>query len=152
LCAPLRHGSLVIFRAKSALYVATWCVTGRAQLAGDLARRVVSEEPADRFGGGGQTRGGLPPLRQFGGRRARGELAAGLGRVVLIDSGQDEHRRAEGPHLVPGHADGEVGSPHRCSERLDLVDAKIVTLAHELLTPLLPEVVKQLPVARDDPD
>src|SRR6516225_5193597 len=149
---PTRTDGRDISRIDSAIYVATWCATGRAQLAGDLARRVVSEEPADRFGGGGQPLGVLPRLEQLGGRRERGDLAAGLGRVVLIDSGQDEHRRAEGPHLVPGHADSEVGSPHRGGERLDLIAAEIVTLAHELLTPLLPEVVKQLPVARDDPD
>src|SRR5512146_158253 len=125
---------------------------GRVQLAGDLARGVVSEEPADRFGGGGKVLGVLPRLQQLGGRRECGDLAAGLGRVVLIDSGQDEHRRAEGPHLVPGHADGEVRSPHRGGERLDLIAAEIVALAHELLTPLLPQIVKELPVARDDPD
>src|SRR6516225_9159576 len=149
---PTRTDGRDISRIDSAIYVATWCATGRAQFAGDLARRVVSEEPADRFGGSGQTLGVLPRLEQLGGRRERGDLAAGLGRVVLIDSGQDEHRRAEGPHLVPGHADGEAGSPHRGSERLDLVAAEIVALAHELLTPRQPEVVKQLPVARDDPD
>ena len=47
-----------------------------------------------------------------GSRRERGDLAAGLARVVLIDSGQHQHRRAEGPHLVPGHDDGETGSPY----------------------------------------
>jgi hypothetical protein len=38
------------------------------------------------------------------------------------------------------------------ADRLDLVAAEIVALALELLTPLLPQVVKQFPVARDDPD
>src|SRR5215472_14108711 len=104
---------------------------GRAQLAGDLERGVVSEEPADRFGGGGKMLGVLPRLEQLGGRRECGDLAASLGRVVLIDSGEDKHRRTEGPHLVPGHADGEVGSPHRGCERLDLVAGEIVALVHE---------------------
>ena len=54
---------------------------------GGLARGVVSEEPADRFGGGGQMPGVLPRLEQLGGRRERGDLATSLGRVVLIDSG-----------------------------------------------------------------
>ena len=43
------------------------------------------------------------------------------------------------------------GSPHRGGERLDLVNAEIVALAQQLLTPLLPDAVKQLPVAVDDP-
>jgi hypothetical protein len=42
-------------------------------------------------------------------------------------------------------------SPHRSGERLDLVAADVVALAHELRSPLLPYVVKELPVARDDP-
>jgi hypothetical protein len=46
---------------------------------------VVSEEPADRFGGLGKMLSVLPRL---GGRRECGDLAAGLGRVVVIDSGQ----------------------------------------------------------------
>src|SRR5258707_11286209 len=124
---------------------------GRVQLAGDLARGVVSEEPADRFAGGGKMFGVLPRLEQLRGRRECGDLAAGLGRVVLINSREHEHRRAQGPHLVPGHADGEAGSPHRGGERLDLVAADIVALAHELLAPLLPEVVEEFPVALDDP-
>jgi len=62
----------------------------RIKLAGVLARGVVSQEPADRFGGGGKMPGVLPRLEQLGGRRECGDLAAGLGRVVLIDSGQDE--------------------------------------------------------------
>jgi len=77
----------------------------RIKLAGVLARGVVSQEPANRLGGDGKMPGVLPRLEQLGGRRECGDLAAGLGRVVLIDSGQDEHRRAEGPHLVPRHAD-----------------------------------------------
>src|SRR5215471_15078952 len=117
-----------------------------------LARGVVSQEPADRFGGGGKMLGVLPRLEQLSSRRECGDLAAGLGRVVLIDPGEDEHRRAEGPHLVPGHADGEVGSPHCGGERLDLVAGEIVALVYELLTPRLPQVVKELPVARGDPD
>src|SRR5512135_848914 len=59
---------------------------GRAQLAGVLARGVVSQEPAGRFGGGGKMSGVLPRLEQLGGWRECGDLAAGLGRVVLIDS------------------------------------------------------------------
>src|SRR6185312_468709 len=55
-------------------------------------------------------------------------------------------------HLVPGHTHGEAGSPHRGGERLDLVPGEIAAAAHELLTPLLPQVVKELPVGRDDPD
>ena len=74
-------------------------------------------------------------------RRECCDFAAGLGRVVLIDSGNDEHRRADGPHLVPGHADGEVGTPHCGGERLDLVAGEIVARVHELLTPLLPQVL-----------
>src|SRR6516162_10692518 len=127
-------------RATSPCLATTRYRRGEMRGLGGLARGVVSEEPADRFGGGGQMLGVLPRLEQFGGRRERGDLATSLGRVVLIDSGQDEHRRAEGPHLVPGHADGEAGRPHRGGERLDLVAAEIVTLAHELLTPLLPQV------------
>src|ERR1700722_13870697 len=96
--------------------------------------------------------GVLPRLDQLGGRGECGDLAGGVRRVKLIDSGQDEHRRTEGPHLVPGHADGEVRSPHRGGERLDLTAAEIVALAHELLTPWLPRVGKQPPVARGYPD
>src|ERR1700733_13353561 len=120
--------------------------------ASTLARGVVVEEPADRFDGGGQMLGVLPQLEQLGGRRERGDLAAGLGRVVLIDAGQHQHRRAEGPHLVPGHTDGEARSPHRGGERLDLLAAQIAAAARELLTPLLPHGDKQLPVAVGDPD
>jgi hypothetical protein len=42
---------------------------------------VVSEEPADCFGGGGKVLGVLPRLEQLGDRRECGDLAAGLGRV-----------------------------------------------------------------------
>src|SRR5690349_21227274 len=58
-----------------------------------LTRGVVSEEPADRFGGGGQMLGVFPRLEQLSGRRECGDLAAGLGGVGLIDSRQDEHGR-----------------------------------------------------------
>src|SRR5215469_16423962 len=123
------------------------------KLAADLrARGVVSQEPADRFGRGGKMLGILPRLEQLSGRRECGDLAAGFGWVELIDSGEDEHRRAERPHLVPGHADGEVGSPHCGGELLDLVAGEIVAVVHELVTPLLPQVVKEFPVARGDPD
>jgi hypothetical protein len=48
---------------------------------------VVLQEPAGRFGGGGQVPGVLPRLEQPGGRPAGGDLAAGPGRVILIDPG-----------------------------------------------------------------
>src|SRR5215472_9741858 len=96
--------------------------------------------------------GVLPRLEQLSGRREGGDLASGHCRVVLIDSGEDEHRRAEGPYLVPGHADGEVSGPHAGGERLDLIAGEIVALVHELLTPRFPQVVEEFPVARGDPD
>ena len=57
----------------------------------------------------GSTRGPSPARAARRTARARGDLAAGLGRVVLIDPRQDEHRRAGEPHLVPGRADCEAG-------------------------------------------
>src|SRR5689334_12921380 len=54
-------------------------VLRRSQLAGDLARGVVPEEPADCLGGGGKVPGVLPRLEHLGGRRECGDLAAGLG-------------------------------------------------------------------------
>ena len=107
---------------------------------------------ADCLGGGGKVLGVFPRLEQLGSWRECGDLAAGLGRVVVIDSGQHQHWRAEGPHLVPGHADGEAGGPHRRGERLDLIVAEIFSFAREPLTPLLPDAVKQLTVALNDPD
>src|SRR6202167_9534 len=38
------------------------------------------------------------------------------------------------------------------AERLDLIAAEIISLAREPLTPLLPDAVKQLTVALDNPD
>jgi hypothetical protein len=100
----------------------------------------------------------MPPPRSYSApdRQLRRALTVttchSQGGLLTAASGQIFHRRAEGLHLVPGHADGEAGSLHRGGERLDLIAAEIVAFAHELLTPLLPHVLKQLPVAVDDPD
>ena len=113
---------------------------------------MVVEEPADRFGGGGQMFGDASTAEQPGGRRERGDLAAGLVGWCSSTPGSTSIGVREGSHLVPGHADGEAGAHIVVANASTCSLPRSAPRARELLTPLLPHGVKQLPVAVDDPD